>query len=106
MQMFIDDPEAIKKLMANQYKSPNVKTTDNNTSSTLISNNPASSISGIKNDNKSSRQFNSGFSSGLLIDTNLSKIKQENNNFSGNSSIGSQSHLLFNNSNNTSHDFV
>jgi hypothetical protein len=90
--------------MANQYKSPNVKPTDtNNTSSTLISNNPASSISLIKNDNKSSRQFNSSISSGLLIDTNLSKIKQENNNFSGNSSSGSQSHLLlFSNSNNNS----
>ena len=99
MQMFIDDPDSIKKLMANQYKSTNIKSTDNINSSSL--NNAISNLSGVKIDSKSSsRQLSSGISSSLLIDTNLNKIKQENNTFSANSSIGSQSHLLFNSGNN------
>jgi hypothetical protein len=98
MQMFIDDPDSIKKLMANQYKSTNMKSTDNINSSSL--NNAISNLSGKIESKSSSRQLSSGISSNLLIDTNLNKIKQENNTFSANGSIGSQSHLLFSSGNN------
>ena len=51
MQMFIDDPDAIKKLMANQYKTPSVKTASDSLSTTVTAPSPALSI---KNENHKS----------------------------------------------------
>lgn len=66
MQMFIDDPEAIKKLMANQYKAPSDKTSRSN--STLLSN------SGLQFDSKD----NLSKIVSQTLSQNLNGLKQPN----------------------------
>ena len=94
MQMFIDDPEAIKKLMANQYKSPggngqnNKATISDQPSSSLTTSSSATNVSLCKTE-PSRLSSSSSTSSGLLIDV---KVKQEK--LGPNHSNNAQSHLF------------
>lgn len=84
MQMFIDDPDAIKKLMANQYKNPNNTNTNANPSTKLENSTTVIPLAAvIKTEKKSLSQNNL-----LIQDANKILMKQEfsNNNY--------QSHLL------------